>query len=117
MLSSIQRFNASAEHAEKHSHAAIQYAKFYRVVNMELSLDPSDREYGIHFCKQCKSEFDRLLTTSPEIPTHIIDEFNSNFTNIVNKPDIANGLTHLQHNEIILKQSYPLTINALDENV
>lgn len=97
MLSSIQRFNNFIEESERHSQAAIHYAKFYRNLNMELSINRSDRqEFGLDFCKLSKTEFDRLLTTSPEIPLCIIKKFNESFKHVKNKPDVANGLTHLE---------------------
>ena len=95
MLSSIQRFNNFNELSEKHSMAAIQYAKFYRNISMELSLQYEERELGLQFLRQCKSEFDRLLSTSPEIPVYVINMFNDIYKDIQHKPDIANGLTHL----------------------
>ena len=98
ILSSIQRFNNFIEYSEKHSQAAIQYSKFYRLINMELSVDRSDREYGLDFCKNSKNEFDRLLSTSPEIPIQIIEKFNIDHRDVLNKPDVANGLTHLDCN-------------------
>ena len=98
MLSSVQRFNNFMEESEKHSQAAIHYSKFYRNLNMELSMKRSDRqEFGVDFCKIAKTEFDRLLTTSPEIPVCIINDFNFKFKHVRNKPDVANGLTHLEH--------------------
>lgn len=100
MLSSIQRFNRFSEEAEKHSISSIQYAKFYRNISMELSLQYEDRDLGMDFLKKCKSELDHLLTTSPEIPSKIVNKFNKTFKHVVHKPDIANGLTSLdiEHN-------------------
>lgn len=92
MLSSVQKFNKHAEKAEQHLTQSIQYAKFYRDINMELSLDWKDREHGVIFVKNSKTRYDNLLCTSLKVPRHIIREFNQLFPNIMNRPDIANGL-------------------------
>tara|TARA_Y100000389_G_C17307798_1_gene436340 strand:- start:86 stop:766 length:681 start_codon:yes stop_codon:yes gene_type:complete len=98
ILSSIQRFNGFMEKSERHSQASIQYSKIYRTMNMETCIEKKDRQYfGIEFCKNCKNEFDRLLSSTPEIPSHIITKFNHKFKHVVNKPDVANGLTHLEN--------------------
>ena len=90
--------NNFVEESERHQQAAIQYAKFYRSLNMELSMNRSDRqEFGIDFCKISKAEYDRLLVSSPEIPVSVVEDFNRTFTHICNKPDVANGLTNLRH--------------------
>ena len=47
------------------------------------------------FLKKSKSELDHLLTTSPEIPSKIVNDFNKTFKNIIHNPDIANGFTSL----------------------
>ena len=112
MLSSIQRFNSFIELSEKHSQSSILYSKFYRNISMELSLDYSERELGIVFCKQCKQEFDRLLSSSPEIPSKIINLFNEKFPHVKNKPDIANGLTHLKLSDDCCHSSGTLEIVA-----
>ena len=121
ILSSIQRFNSYVGKAERHSQAAIQYSKFYRLISMELSLDRSEREFGVEFCKQSKIEFDRLLSSSPEIPISVIDLFNSKFSHIHNKPDVCNGLTHLENCSeksnfsVVLKK--PDSLTALESNI
>lgn len=121
ILSSVQRFNNFIEFSEKHTQAAIQYSKFYRLINMELSLERGDREYGIDFCKHSKTEFDRLLSTSPEVPLVIIKKFNIEHKDVLNKPDVANGLTHLDCNIYIdndkdFESSKTLNITAETEN-
>jgi hypothetical protein len=123
MFSSIQRFNNFIEYSEKHTQAAIQYSKFYRLINMELSLERCDREYGIDFCKFSKTEFDRLLSTSPEVPLQIINIFNIEHKDVLNKPDVANGLTHLDCNIYIdndkdfSESSKPLSIDNDEINI
>jgi hypothetical protein len=123
ILSSIQRFNSYVGKSERHSQAAVQYSKFYRLISMELSLDRSERDFGVEFCKQSKIEFDRLLSASPEIPISIIDMFNSKFSHLHNKPDVCNGLTYLDNyceksNSSIVsnKSSIPNCLTPLDNN-
>lgn len=71
ILSSIQRYKKYAEIAEHHHHTAIEYAKFYRGIKLELVLDPNERAFAVDFAKEMKNEFDRLLSKSPEIPCRI----------------------------------------------
>jgi hypothetical protein len=92
MLSTLHKFNKCAEKAEHHLFQSVQYAKFYREINMELSLERRDRENGIAYCKSSKYNYDNLLSTSMNVPRKIIREFNSLFPNVMNRPDIANGL-------------------------
>lgn len=95
VLSSLQKLNRFAEQAEKHLSQSIQYAKFYREINMELSLERKDRENGIVYIKNCKYAYDNLLNSGGGIPTKIIRRFNRLFPNVMNRPDIANGLFDL----------------------
>lgn len=74
VLSSIQRYKKYAEIAERHHVSAVEYSKFYREIKLELVLDPNERRFAIDFAKDMKTEYDRLLSKSPEIPGHISKE-------------------------------------------
>jgi hypothetical protein len=120
MLSSVQKFNKHAEKAEHHLSQSIQYAKFYRDINMELSLDRKDRENGVVFCKNSQSKYDNLLGTSLSVPRHIIREFNLMFPNLMNRPDIANGLFDMNIKKRIYDKNAltkTMTINMINDKL
>jgi hypothetical protein len=100
ILSSLHKFNRCSENSEQHHNSAIQYAKFYREIKMELTLEKKDRCNSIEFCKNIKEKYDALLSNSLEIPRHIITEFNIIFTNVNHKPDVANGMFELERHDI-----------------
>ena len=68
ILTSIGKFSQSLSLSEAHSVMCVQYSKFYRNIDMELSLDPKDRTCVIDFVKKCREEYDRLLDDAPDIP-------------------------------------------------
>lgn len=92
ILTSIAKFSQSQQLSEAHSLMSIQYAKYYRSIDMELSLQKKDRLPVIEFVKKCKDEYDRMLSEAPDIPSESIDAFNAAFPNKTNKPDVCNGL-------------------------
>lgn len=96
ILSSFQKFIMAAEKSEIHATVGRQFAAFYRNVVLELSLNPSDRENCLEFCKMCRAEYDRLMTVAPNVPAKIIDQFKVKFSDVTYKPDIANGLSDMQ---------------------
>ena len=93
ILTSISKFSQSLSLSEAHSGMCVQYSKFYRNIDMELSLDPKDRTCVIDFVKKCREEYDRLLDDAPDIPAISIQAFNIEFPERVNKPDVCNGLS------------------------
>jgi len=44
----------------------VQYSKFYRNIDMELSLDVQHREDVLEFVQKARQEYDRLLDDAPE---------------------------------------------------
>jgi hypothetical protein len=93
ILTSISKFSQSSKLAEAHSAMCIQYSKFYRNIDMELSLDVQHRVDVIDFVKKAREEYDRLLDDAPDIPSISIQAFNREFPNKENKPDVCNGLS------------------------
>lgn len=93
ILTSISKFSQSLSLSEAHSGMCVQYSKFYRNIDMELSLDPKDRTCVIDFVKKCREEYDRLLDDAPDIPAISIQAFNIEFPDRTNKPDVCNGLS------------------------
>lgn len=100
LINSFQRFGKAAEKTELHASAAMQYSMLYRLIETELNL--SDEHKRNDLVVTVRQEMDRLLSQSPSIPQKIIDEFNDTFPNIVNKPDICNGLggVNIQHKSL-----------------
>jgi hypothetical protein len=93
VLTSVAKFSQSQKLSEAHSLMCIQYAKFYRSIDLELSLEREDRAPVLDFVNKCKDEYDRLLSESPDIPPECIVEFNQEFPQKMNKPDVCNGLS------------------------
>ena len=77
---------------ETHSAMCVQWSKFYRNIEMELSLETEHRGEVNEFVTKCRQEYDRLLDDSPDIPSNSIDAFNMTFPDKENKPDVCNGL-------------------------
>jgi len=93
ILTSISKFNNSSRMMESHSVMSIQYSKFYRNIDMELSLETKYREDVLEFVNKVRLEYDRLLDDAPDIPSHTIEAFNETFPDKENKPDVCNGLS------------------------
>lgn len=93
ILTSVSKFSNSSSMMEAHSSMCIQYSKFYRNIDMELSLDKEHRTMNaIDFVNKQRQEYDRLLDEAPDIPHKAIHEFNKTFPDKENKPDVCNGL-------------------------
>lgn len=93
ILTSISKFSQSLSLSQAHSVMCVQYSKFYRNIDMELSLDIKDRTCVVDFVKKCREEYDRLLDDAPDIPAISIQAFNIEFPDRENKPDVCNGLS------------------------
>ncbi len=90
ILGTLARFFRVDELTESHRVASVSYGKFARNIATELSLPPQNRKYhGADLVEMCRSEMDRLIEQSPEIPMHILLEFKKNkeFANI-EKPEV-----------------------------
>ena len=92
ILTSVSKFNNSTKMMETHSAMCVQWSKFYRNIEMELSLETEHRGEVNEFVSKCRQEYDRLLDDSPDIPSNSIDAFNMTFPDKENKPDVCNGL-------------------------
>lgn len=100
VLTSISKFSQSSQLAEAHSAMCVQYSKFYRNIDMELSLDPQHRGDVVEFVNACRQEYDRLLDDAPDIPANAILAFNVDFPEKENKPDVCNGLSILGTDDV-----------------
>jgi hypothetical protein len=84
---------------------AISWAKFARLITIELALHPNERTDAYTFLKMFRVELDRLIEQSPTIPEFIIKRFQKEFdTKLdVKRPDITGDIKHTtiydNHNE------------------
>ena len=93
ILSSISKFSQSLPLSESHSSMCIQWSKFYRSIDMELSLDVKHRDDVVDFIMKSREDYDKLLDDSPDIPAISIQAFLVQFPDKENKPDVCNGLS------------------------
>ena len=100
ILTSISKFSQSANLSEAHSAMCVQYSKFYRNVDMELSLDAQHRVDVLEFVTKAREEYDRLLDDAPDIPAISIKAFNREFPDKENKPDVCNGLNIIVNEDL-----------------
>jgi hypothetical protein len=93
ILTSVSKFGQSANLEVAHSAMCKQYSKYYRNIDMELSLDVTHRADITGLLKKCRTEYDRFLDEAPDIPSISVKAFNTAFPNKENKPDVCNGLS------------------------
>tara|TARA_B110000858_G_scaffold106660_1_gene122012 strand:+ start:651 stop:1358 length:708 start_codon:yes stop_codon:yes gene_type:complete len=93
ILTSISKFSQSSRLSEANSTMCVQYSKFYRNIDMELSLDVLHRVDVVEFMQKARLEYDRLLDEAPDIPAISIRAFLNEFPDKENKPDVCNGLS------------------------
>jgi len=99
IMGTLLAFLKYAEIYEGHRIAALSWSKLSRTIEIELSLQDAKRKPCRDFLKVCRSEYDNLLESSPNIDLDIIQMFNKKFegkyTN-VRKPIICNGLKEIK---------------------
>lgn len=95
ILGTLMSFLKYAEIYESHRISCVAWSKFSRNIQIELALKDSKRKNCRDFLKVSRSEYDRLLESSPNIDRDIIKTFNVKFEDKypkVRKPIIVNGL-------------------------
>ena len=105
IITTISQFLKINELSEAHRVSSISWDKFYRNIRVELVKSPEDRTNVTYIIKSCKDEYDRLMETSPNIDTTIINKFNKTFKinnkidqvkkeslNTLSKPEILDSL-------------------------
>jgi len=95
ILGTLMSFLKYAEIYESHRISCVSWSKFARNIQIELALKDSKRKNARDFLKVSRSEYDRLLESSPNIDQDIIKVFNDKFESKypkVSKPIICNGL-------------------------
>ena len=99
ILTSISKFSQSLSLSEAHSTQCVQWSKFYRSIDMELSLDTKHRDNVVEFIMKCREDYDKLLDDSPDIPSITIQAWLVQFPDKENKPDVCNGLSIVVNDE------------------
>jgi len=94
IISTVANFLGYAQAEEAHRISAIQWSKFKRTIETELSLKPDERQAPNEFIKHARAELDRLMEQSPIIPQDVISKFIKTFRKVKNvkMPEICNKL-------------------------
>jgi len=99
IMGTLLAFLKYAEIYEGHRISALAWSKLSRTIEIELSLQDKKRKPCRDFLKVCRSEYDNLLESSPNIDLDIIQMFNKKFDGKypdVRKPIICNGLKEIK---------------------
>ena len=99
ILGTLLSFLRYSEIYEGHRISALAWSKLGRAIEIELSLHDQKRKNCRDFLKVCRSEYDNLLESSPNIDLDIINMFNKKFEKKypdVRKPIICNGLKEIK---------------------
>ncbi len=97
IITTIQQFLKITQLNEAHRVSSIAWDKFYRNIKIEIAKAPEERIDVRQMIKTSKEEFDRLMETSPDIPTKIIYSFKNEFKEsdaykLIAKPEICDEL-------------------------
>ena len=98
IITTLQTFFRYAEDSETHFSSSVGWGKLQRNISVELSLERKFRKDAEIFIRQCRTDYDRLLESSPTIPTEIIKIFKDKFkknTDLI-KPDICDEIKHIR---------------------
>jgi hypothetical protein len=132
IITTISQFLKINELSEAHRVSSISWDKFYRNIKTELVKCPEDRINVGYLIKSCKDEYDRLMETSPNIDTNIINKFNKTFNiknpveekkkyeaiKSLNKPEILDSLESTKNIVYkVGKQSGENLINIIDKKM
>lgn len=80
LITTIAQFLRVSELLEGHRVASVAYGKFSRNITVELSLPVEERTRGgTEFLNNCRSELDKLIEQSPNIPMNILKKFEKKF--------------------------------------
>ena len=96
IISTLANFLRYAQGSEAHAGAAISWAKFSRLISIELALHPNERMEAFAFLKMFRIELDRLIEQSPPIPEEIVRKFKVEFRSYtdIKRPDITGYIEH-----------------------
>ena len=96
IISTLANFLRYAQGSEAHAGAAISWAKFSRLISIELALHPNERMEAFAFLKMFRIELDRLIEQSPPIPEETVRKFKIEFRAFtdIKRPDITGYIEH-----------------------
>lgn len=132
ILNSFGTYFGWSKRAEGHRISAIQYAKLYRFLKIEMALPRNQRISPTDLLKRVKDDYDRLAEISPIIPDIVINDFKKKFGDHkyddISKPEETNGLEKIviYENPLIKKSSFlqtpvdtphPLSLDASSDHV
>ena len=96
ILTTIGSYFSWSRRAEGHRISALNYAKLYRFLTIEMSLPRNERMTPNDLLKYVKTEYDRLSEISPLVPPNIIEDFKMKFSDAkydaISRPEDTNGL-------------------------
>jgi len=93
ILTTIGNFLRFAQNMEGHRVASLQWAKFHRNISAELAIHPDQRVDSVEFFTIKRAELDRLVESAPQIPSDIIEKFETRFKDVdIDKPEICDIL-------------------------
>jgi len=75
IISTLANYFKFAERTEGHRMSALAWQKLYRNIVIELSLDRPERRDSHDFLKYARNEYDRLMESSPMIPSGVLRLF------------------------------------------
>jgi hypothetical protein len=108
ILNTLGSFFAFAKRSESHRIAHLNYSKLASMISIELSLPRDERNTADYMLKYIRDKMERLASTTPSCPTHIIADFNKKFgklahsiavpleTNGLHKIKVYRGETHIK---------------------
>ena len=125
ILGTLLSFLRYSEIYEGHRIAALAWSKLSRNIEIELSLQDKKRKPCRDFLKICRSEYDNLLESSPNVDLDIINDFNKKFNDKypnVRKPVICNGLKSIEPYKLVKdipkkKESVSITISEPEPEI
>ena len=80
IATTIMQFLKINELMEGHRVASVQYGKVSRTIRLELTLPLSERTLnGTNMIENMRTEYDRLIEQSPNVPKKMIDAFEREF--------------------------------------
>lgn len=97
----LTRYYTPADKAGKHQATSNDFGKLYRKIALELAM-PMDRRSGcFEFMLNCRTEYDRLVSTNLQPPGFVITKYKKQFKTVTHTPEVVNvGLeqVHVAHN-------------------
>lgn len=75
IITTVKQFLKISELNEAHRVSSLAWNKYYRNIRTELAQSPDERLPVTQMLKASKDEFDRLMESSPSIPSYVIKQF------------------------------------------